>query len=53
MKEVYVVVDRDYKVRILGIFSNYAAANDHAYDHNGEVFCRFVHDQPDKKEYVE
>ena len=49
MNEVYVVVDRDYKVKILGIFSSYAEANEHALDHNGEVFCRHVYDKADKE----
>lgn len=52
MNEVYVVVDCDYKVRILGIFSNYAAAYEHANEHNGEVFSRFVHNAADKRAYV-
>jgi hypothetical protein len=52
MNEVYVVIDREYKERILGIFSNGAAAKEHAYDHNGVVFQRYVHDQPSDKGYL-
>lgn len=48
MNTIWVVVDRDYKERILGIFSNEGAAKHHAYDNNGVVFERCVHDEPGK-----
>ena len=53
METVYIVIDRDNKHRILGIFSNLVAAQQFAYNNNGVEFERFVHHTcPEKTGYI-